>query len=33
MDVRLYRERPSVKASPKSLAQSLWNDLQTQANL
>jgi DNA-binding transcriptional LysR family regulator len=27
MDVRIYRERPSGKASPKSLAQALWNDL------
>jgi len=30
MDVRIYRERPSGKASPKSLAQALWNYLQTQ---
>jgi DNA-binding transcriptional LysR family regulator len=27
MDVRIYRERPSGKANPKSLAQALWNDL------
>ena len=30
MDVRIYRERPSGKASPKSLAQALWCHLQTQ---
>ena len=30
MDVRIYRERPSGKASPKSLAQALWHYLQTQ---
>jgi DNA-binding transcriptional LysR family regulator len=27
MDVRIYRERPSDKASPKSLEQALWNNL------
>ena len=31
MEVRLYRERPSGKASPKRLAQALWNYLQLQA--
>jgi DNA-binding transcriptional LysR family regulator len=31
MDVRIYRERPSGKASPKRLAQALWNYLQLQA--
>lgn len=31
MAVRVYRERPSGKASPKSLAQSLWSYLQLQA--
>ncbi len=31
MDVRIYRERPSGKASPKRRAQALWNDLQLQA--
>ena len=30
MDVRIYRERPSGKASTKSLAQALWHYLQTQ---
>ena len=32
MDVRIYRERPSAKGSPKRLAQALWNDLQTPTN-
>jgi DNA-binding transcriptional LysR family regulator len=27
MDVRIYRERPSDKASPTSLTQALWNNL------
>jgi DNA-binding transcriptional LysR family regulator len=31
MDVRIYRDRPSGKASAKSLAQALWNYLQLQA--
>jgi DNA-binding transcriptional LysR family regulator len=30
MDVRIYRERPSAKISPKRLAQAVWTDLQTQ---
>ena len=30
MEVRIYRERPSGKAMPKSQAQALWNYLQTQ---
>ena len=33
MDVRVYRERPSAKARPKSLAQTLWSYLQLQAKL
>jgi DNA-binding transcriptional LysR family regulator len=31
MEVRIYRERPSAKAAPKSLAQALWNHLQAQS--
>ena len=30
MEVRIYRERPSGKAAPKSLAQALWSYLQAQ---
>lgn len=32
MDVRVYRERPASKESPKSHAQALWTYLQTQAD-
>ena len=31
MEVRIYRERPSGKAMPKSQAQALWNYLQAPA--
>ena len=32
MDVRIYRERPTLKNSGKSNAQALWSYLEDQAN-